>query len=245
MSNSAPVSAVVITYNAEAHIARVLDALLLLTDDVVVIDSFSTDTTPGLCRERPVRFFQRPWPGYGLQKNFGNQQARHRYVLSVDADEVIDEALRTGIAGALASPRPAAAYRLRRRSYFGEKPILHGGWNPEWQMRLFDKTCVRWNTDPVHETLVLPPDAPVSTLSQGYLHHFTVASEAEFVAKTEHYACLFRQQGRRGGSLKRLISPPFRFLKEYVLKGGFLDGREGYIIARENARYTWLKYLPE
>ena len=103
---------------------------------------------------------------------------------------------------------------------------------------------MHWNTDPVHETLELPPGAAVQPLNDGYLHHYTVADEAGFVAKTEQYARLFRQQGRPGGGLKRWVSPVFRFLKEYVVKAGFLDGREGYVIARENARYTWLKYQP-
>lgn len=240
-----PVSAVVITHNEERHIAQCIKALQQVSDDIVVVDSFSTDRTPQICRDLGVRFYQKSWSGYSNQKNFGNALALHDWVLSVDADEYVSEELATDIRQALERESGFLAYRIRFCSYLGQKRIRYGGWNPEYHVRLFDRRQIAWNTDAVHEGLTLPAAAPVGML-KGLIHHHTAESAVQFALKTERYSSLFAAKALQGqkkvGFVKLYLSPVFRFVKEYIMKLGFLDGYEGWVIAKENARYTHLKY---
>jgi glycosyltransferase involved in cell wall biosynthesis len=240
-----PLSAVVITHNEEAKIGDCLDSLFQVTDDVVVVDSGSTDRTRELCLARGARFFARAWDGYPSQKNFGNAQARHDWIVSIDADERLSDELVASIRQTFAQPLGADAFRLKFATYFCGQPIRYGGWNPEWHVRIFDKTKIEWNRDAVHEGLTLAPHHRVAKLA-GPVRHYTVDTLAAFYAKTERYSDLFAQRGRQLGKraswFKLVVSPVFRLVAEYVFRLGFLDGRAGWAIARENARYTYLKY---
>jgi glycosyltransferase involved in cell wall biosynthesis len=239
-------SAVVITHNEEKYIAQCIRALQQVIDDIVVVDSFSTDRTPQICQALGVRFYQKAWSGYSNQKNFGNALALHDWVLSVDADEYLSEELVRDIRRMMLSPTNGAqAYRIRFCSFLGNKRIRFGGWNPEHHVRLFDRRQISWNTDAVHEGLTMPANACVDTL-RGVVYHFTAESAAQFTLKTDRYSTLFAKKNLRPQKkvnfVKLYISPAFRFVKEYVFKLGFLDGYEGWFIAKENARYTYLKY---
>ncbi len=239
-------SAVVITKNEEQKIGDCLDSLFKVTDDVVVVDSGSTDRTREICLAKGARFFTRDWDGYAGQKNFGNAQARHNWVVSIDADERLSDQLVASIEQAFASERPYDAYTLPFATYFCGQWIRFGGWNPEWHVRIFDKRVLQWNHDAVHEGLTLKPQHRIGKLT-GQVQHYTVDTLADFYAKTEMYSTLFAERGQAAGTrstwAKRLFSPVFRFVAEYFFRLGFLDGRAGYRIARENARYTYLKYL--
>ncbi|MFT4031584.1 MAG: glycosyltransferase family 2 protein [Siphonobacter sp.] len=239
-----PFSAVVITFNGQRHLAAVLTALQQLTDDIIVVDSFSTDRSVEICQQHNVRLFQRTWPGYSEQKNFGVAQARYDWILSVDDDEVVSPELSTSIKTSFDGSYDA--YVLCRKPFFCGKPILHGGWNPDWHIRLYNRKSIHWDpTDVVHEGLTIRPEHQVGKL-KGFLNHYTVETPEEFAEKTDRYAKLFasnvRQIGKRPSVLKRYGSPAFRFFREYFLKLGFLDGQYGFFIAKENARYTFLKY---
>lgn len=241
-----PLSAVVITHNHADQLSTCLASLRQLTDDLVVVDSLSTDQTEAVCQAYGARYFRRPWPGYAEQKNFGNAQAHHAWILSLDDDEVLSPELAQVLREQFCPDPTADAYDLPFRTHFANQPIRFGGWNPEWHIRLFDKRRISWNTDAVHEGLTLRPEHRVERLRGGFIYHFTVNSLAQLRAKTERYSSLFAENKFRGGQsaspLKRWGSPAFRFITDYVLKGGFLDGRAGWFIAWESARYTYLKY---
>ncbi len=241
-----PLSAVIITKNQEKKIGLTIDALKLVTDDVVVVlDSESTDQTEVIAIEKGARVFKKQWAGYSLQKNFGNQQAKHRWILSIDDDEVISNELAASINTVFVAEPTFDAFDLPFRTVFCGQLIRFGGWNPESHVRLFDKTKIEWNTDAVHEGLTLKPEHRIQKLS-GYVYHYTVDSVEQFYAKTDQYSTLFAKKGASFGKkapfYKIYFSPVFRFLSEYIFRLGFLDGRFGLIIAKDNARYTYLKY---
>jgi glycosyltransferase involved in cell wall biosynthesis len=239
-------SAVVITHNEVKRIGACLDSLRQVSDDLIVVDSGSTDATEAICLAKGARFFRRAWDGYSPQKNFGNAQARHPWVISLDADEELSPELIASIQRQFAAGvADYDAFSLPFITNFCGQWIRHGGWNPEQHVRLFDQRRIQWNLDAVHEGLTLRPEHRIGRLT-GHVRHYTVDTLAQFYAKTERYSQLFAQRnhqaGKRAGWVKTYLSPAFRLLAEFVFKRGFLDGRAGWIIARENARYTYLKY---
>jgi glycosyltransferase involved in cell wall biosynthesis len=241
-----PISAVIITKNQEQKIGRTIDALKKVADDVVVVlDLDSTDQTETIAIAKGARVFKKLWAGYSLQKNYGNEQAKHQWILSIDDDEVISDELAVSIKAAFVVEPCFDAFDLPFRTVFCGQLIKFGGWNPESHVRLFDKTKIEWNTDAVHEGLTLKPKHQIKKLS-GYVYHYTVDSIEQFYTKTDRYSTLFAQKGASFGKkapfYKIYFSPIFRFLSEYIFRLGFLDGRAGLIIAKDNARYTYLKY---
>ncbi|MFN4146690.1 MAG: glycosyltransferase family 2 protein [Runella sp.] len=240
-----PISAVIITCNQEQKILRTIEALKPLTDDIVVVDSGSTDRTRKIAREAGATVLERAWTGYSDQKNYGNAWAKYDWILSVDDDEVVTPALAQSIRQAFTPAPQADAYDLPFRTIFCGKMIRFGGWNPESHVRLFNKKKIQWNTDAVHEGLTLNSTHRIERLT-GYIHHYTADTPQQFALKTDRYSTLFAEKARKAGKKASLIklygSPIFRFLVEYFFKFGFLDGYLGWFIAKENARYTYLKY---
>jgi len=238
-------SAVIITHNQAAKIGRTIDALHHLTDDVVVVDSGSTDHTVTVAQTHGARVFEKTWAGYSEQKNYGNQQAKHNWILSVDDDEVVSDELAQSIQEVFDNKPDFDALDLPFRTVFCGKLIRFGGWNPERHVRIFDKQKISWNTDAVHEGLTLRPVHRIKKL-KGCVYHYTVDTLPQFYAKTDRYSTLFAEKaakmGKKAGWVKQYLSPLVRFLREYILKLGFLDGYYGFVIAKENARYTYLKY---
>ena len=242
---SIPLSAVIISANQELKIIKTIEALKVLTDDIVVVDSGSTDLTPEVARAAGAKVIEHPWIGYAAQKNLGNSWTKHDWVLSVDDDEIISPELAKSIRLAFESTPPFDAFDLPFRTVFCGQLIRFGGWNPESHVRIFNKTKIQWNNDAVHEGLTIKSEHRIKKL-KGYVYHYTVDTPAQFVAKTDRYSTLFAEKGVKMGKkatfAKIYFSPIFRFLVEYVFKLGFLDGYYGWFIAKENARYTYLKY---
>jgi glycosyltransferase involved in cell wall biosynthesis len=240
-----PLSAVIISVNQEKKILKTIEALKTLTDDIVVVDSGSTDRTCEVAKQAGARVFTQAWLGYSAQKNAGNALAKYDWILSVDDDEVVSPELAESIRQVFASSPTADAYDLPFRTVFAGKLIRFGGWNPESHVRIFNKKLIEWNTDAVHEGLTLKPEYKIQKLS-GYVYHYTVDTPKQFAAKTDRYSSLFAEKGRKIGKkasfIKLYLSPVFRFLVEYIFKLGFLDGYYGWFIAKENTRYTYLKY---
>jgi glycosyltransferase involved in cell wall biosynthesis len=238
-------SAVIITHNQHQKIGRTIAALRSFVAEVVVIDSGSSDGTPEVARAHGARVFEKAWSGYSAQKNFGNDQAQHAWILSIDDDEVVSPELAKNIKKAFETAPTFDALDLPFRTVFCGKLIRFGGWNPESHVRIFNKQKIAWNTDAVHEGLTLRPEHNIQKLN-GCVYHYTVDSLEAFYAKTERYSVLFAEKatrmGKKAGWVKKYLSPLVRFVREYVFKLGFLDGRYGFIIAKENARYTYLKY---
>jgi glycosyltransferase involved in cell wall biosynthesis len=240
-----PISAVVICFNQENKIQKTLEALFQVTDDVVVVDSLSTDRTPMIAKAMGARVFSQSWLGYPAQKNWGNQQACHNWIISIDDDEVLDNELIANIKRLFAQTPDFDALDLPFQTYFCGQRIRFGGWNPESHIRVFDKTKISWNTDAVHEGLTIETGHKILKI-KGFVKHFTVDTLEQFYAKTEKYGNLYAQKaiksGKKSSWMKQYASPVFRFLVEYIFRLGFLDGYFGWIIAKENARYTYLKY---
>lgn len=215
-----------------------------LTDDIVIYDNGSTDNTREVVEKFPVHYFRGPWKGFGPTKNEADDLARYDWILSLDADEAIDEELKRNLL-ALNLGDEKTVYKLKFRNFLGDKWIRHGEWGNDTHIRLFNRKTVRWNDATVHEKLILPPGCRIKTLN-GYVLHRTVNSVEEYRNKMNSYAMMNAENYFRGGkkysSLKKYISPAFSFLNNYIFRLGFLDGKEGLICARMTASYTFRKY---
>jgi len=240
-----PLSVVIIARNEERRIGDCIDSVRSLTDDIVVIDSGSTDHTREVCLEKGALVINHDWEGYSQQKNFGNVLAKHDWILSLDADERVSSKLADRIRREFAGDPTHDAYTFRFKSFFEGKPVRFGSWNPDAHTRLFDRRKFAWNCDDVHEGLCGVGECSVGELA-GVVLHFTVESRTQFAAKTEHYTSLFAEKARR--EQKRIpwskvwLNPAWRFFRDYFARLGVLDGEAGWKIACEGARYTYLKY---
>jgi len=239
------VSVVIICKN-EAHIiGRTIAAALRFSDDVIVVDSGSTDGTQAIVTNAGARLIETGWEGYGKNKNKGVAVASHDWILSVDADEVADDTLIREL-NQLVLPDPAVMYNIRFRVFLGSDMIRYGEWSNDAHIRLYNRTHTHWNEAAVHESLLMPAHTKVMSV-KGYLHHYTSRNLEEFTVKMVGYASLnaakYHQQGKKAGWTKLYLAAPFSFIKNYIFRLGFLDGKAGFIVARMNAFYTWLKYV--
>lgn len=240
-----PLSAVIITFNEERNILRCLESAAVISDEIVVVDSYSSDRTAELCLNFPnVKFIQRAWQGYAQTKNWANQQTTHDYILSLDADEVPDEQLHQSIKLVKASGLKGL-YELNRLTNYCGHWVKHSGWYPDRKIRIFPKSQANWDGDFVHETLRTDSALKISALS-GHLHHFSYHTLEDHRLRIEKYATLNAQKlftdGKRPLIIKRWIAPIWKFYQVFFLKLGFLDGIAGFHIARLSAKSVYLKY---
>ncbi|RTL57065.1 MAG: glycosyltransferase family 2 protein [Rhodocyclaceae bacterium] len=237
----APLSAVLITKNAASQLAACLESLVFC-DEVLVVDSGSTDGTPVLARSQGARVLETEWRGFGPQKQFAVEQASHDWVLCVDADERVSETLRQSILAALAAPT-ANAYRFPRCNRFMGRYLRHGEGYPDWSLRLFHRAHGRWSTDAVHEKVVC--QGPVAGL-QGDLLHDSAETLDSYLAKQNRYTSLAAEEalarGKDANVAKLLLSPLFRFIKFYFLRLGFLDGVPGLVHIVIGCQNSFAKY---
>jgi len=240
-------SVAIITKNEAHRIARCLRSVAFV-DEIVVVDSGSDDGTQDIARRAGATVIETPdWPGFGPQKNRALDACHGCWVLSIDADEEVDDTLRAAILEVVGQPeRPAGAplgFWLRRTSRFCGKVIRHGDWRNDRVLRLFRRAHARFTDDLVHERVDCPP--PHGDLA-GLLLHDSVDSVDDMAEKTLRYAELgaqkLRSNGHRGGVATALLHAAWTFVRGYLLRGGFLDGRAGWTIARLNALGTYLKY---
>lgn len=240
------ISAVIITKNEERNIGRCLQSLQGVADEIIVVDSGSTDRTEALCREAGVRFVPHPWEGYSAQKNYANSLASCDWILSIDADEALSPRLRDSLLsfkrGDATSDTVCSFNRLT--NYCGHW-IRHCGWYPDRHVRLFATGTAEWDGQ-VHEELrYLKPTREV--VLDGDLLHYSYYSVEDHARRQLHYATLAAQKayhaGKRTSSLGIWLRPDWTFFRNYVLKGGFLDGHAGYTVCRMSAVYTFLKYV--
>jgi glycosyltransferase involved in cell wall biosynthesis len=240
------ISATIITLSEEKNIARAIRSLAD-ADEIIVVDSGSTDATCAIAAEMGARVIHNPWPGYAAQKNFAARQARHDWVFSLDADEELDAQAREALRQWKQTSPNAAGYRWPRCAWYMGRWIWHSGWYPDWKLRLYDRRRGEWRGDYVHESVVLqePGDGPIPILA-GEILHYSAETPAEQNDRIERYTDLAARemlsQGRRATALDLAFAPPFTFLQTYFLKLGFLDGRAGYCIARSAAHYVRRKY---
>lgn len=237
-------SAVIITFNEERNIGRCLESLWGIADEIVVVDSYSTDRTQEICQEYGALFHQRTFDGYSSQKNYGNSLASNPYIISLDADEALSECLKKEVMR-IRKNWDKDGYRMRRLTNYCGKWIHHGSWYPDIKLRIFDKRKGTWSDQPVHEEVVLEKGARTGMLD-GHLLHYSYYSIDEHIHQSNRYTTLAAEDMNRKGTscivLKMLVKPCFRFLRDYIFRLGFLDGFSGYLIARITAQATLLKY---
>ncbi len=236
------ISATIITLNEERNLRRALETLDC-ADEVLVVDSGSTDQTREIARRYGARVVEREWPGYAAQKNFAAEQAAHDWILSLDADEALSETLSAEIMRVKREGPRAAGYRMSRRAQYLGRWILHSGWYPDFKLRLYDRRRGRWNGAYVHESVQV--DGPVELLHADLLH-YTCDSLSQHLRRLDRYTTLaaqeLRAQGRRAGPARLLLAPPATFLKTYLLQQGFRDGYQGLLISAMAAWYVFLKW---
>ena len=236
-----PLSVVLITRNAAAQLPDCL-ASVAFADEVVVVDSGSSDGTADLAAHYGARVVQKEWLGFGRQKQFAVEQAVHDWVLCLDADERVSPELAASLVRALAAPA-APVYRMARRNRFLGRWLRHGEGYPDWSLRLFDRRQARWSDDAVHEK-VLHAASP-ATLS-GDLLHESAEDLGRYLDKQNRYSTLaaeeLHRQGRRAGVAELALSPLVRFVKFYFFRLGCLDGMPGLAHISVGCMNSFLKY---
>jgi glycosyltransferase involved in cell wall biosynthesis len=237
------ISAVLITFNEEANIEAALRSLEGIADEIVVVDSFSTDRTVKLAREFTDRIVQRKWTNYSDQKNYADGLATHPWIFSLDADERISAELRIELLALKAGDPSCAGFSMPRLVFYLGRWIRHCGWYPDPKIRLFRRDSARWEGEYVHETLAIRGE--VRKL-KGPLHHYTYRSIGDHLARLDKFADLGAQklyaQGRKSRWYHLLLLPFSRFLKSFLLKRGFLDGFAGLVVSVLNGYSIFVRY---
>ena len=245
MNKSVQISAVVITYNEEKNIGRCLDSLQKVADEILVVDSFSTDGTESICKEKGARFIQHEFKGHIEQKNWALTQAKYPYVLSLDADEALDEQLTESILQVKFN-WTHDGYSMNRLNQFCGKWIRHGGWYPDRKLRLWDTSKGAWGGINPHDFFYMH-DGSTSKHLSGDILHYTYYELREHIDQINYFTDIsaeaYYKKGKRSDLLKIFIKPKLNFLKMFILKLGFLDGYYGWVIARNSAHSTFLKYV--
>lgn len=238
-------SSVIITYNEEDKIERCLKSLLRVSDEIVVLDSFSTDRTEDICKRFGVKFHKQKFLGYRDQKNLALSLASYDFVLSLDADEALSVELERSILEAKKN-RKFDAYRFNRLDNYCGQWIYHSKWYPDCKIRLFDKTKGQWEGLNIHETVRMKPEATVGFL-KGDLLHWSLKTYDEHINKVHKFSTISAQEyykaGKKCGGGKIFFNSFWRFVNAYVFHGGFRDGFNGFVICALSAYTTFLKYL--
>jgi len=239
------ISVIVIVKNEAHDIRDCLASVHGWVDEIVVLDSGSTDGTQAICREFGATVVDTDWPGFGPQKQRALDAARGPWILSLDADERVSPALRDEI---LASVKTNGAdlFRVPRQSNYCGKWIRHSGWSPDYVTRLFRRDAARFSNDLVHERVIAAPEARVGTLTQALIH-YSFRDFSEVLGKIDSYSTYGATQGaargKRGGLRKALLHGFWSFVRSWIIQRGFLDGKMGFVLAISNAEGTYYRYL--
>ncbi len=242
------ITATIITYNEEENIRAACESVAW-ANQVLVVDSESTDRTREIARECGARVIERAWPGFAAQKQFAADEAAHEWVFSLDADERVSDALRHSVEDLLYTneAKLADGYRIARRSFYMGRWIRGGGWYPNYQLRLYRKSRAAWKGEYIHESVKMHEGARVETLAGDILHYSIRDASHHNRMIAERYAPLAARQmyeaGRRTSPLRIATAAPAAFLRSFILKGGFRDRMAGYAIARFAAHNDFLKHL--
>jgi len=249
------ISAVIITYNEERIIARSIDSLKSVVDEVIIIDSFSTDRTIEICKEKGAVVLQNKFEGYKTQKHFATTKAKHEWILSIDADEVLSNELINSLlkwrknqkySNDLSSQSlQPAGYFVSRRTDFCGTWVNYGGWYPDKKLRFFNRNLGQWSGRNVHEFVKIKEGFSTSFL-KGDLLHYSINEPAELLRKLFTYsemgARFMNEEGRSTSFIEAIYKSSFRWLRQTIFQLGFLDGMLGLKIAKQNTLATYWKY---
>lgn len=237
-------SVVIVCKNGANVIGETIKSFAGLTDDVVIYDNGSTDGTPEIVKQNGARFFEGEWSGFGKTKNKANALAKYDWILSLDADEAIDEELKRNLLQHELADE-VKVYEFGFKNFLGNKWLRFGEWGNDRHIRLFNRKQVKWDDAEVHESLILPGTAKKINI-RGHVLHRTAASVDEYRNKMSRYADLnaekYFKQGKKAGIFRIYFAPVFSFIFNYFFKLGFLDGATGFSCAKVNAEYTFQKY---
>lgn len=237
-------SVVIVCKNGARVIEETIKSFSGLSDDVLVYDNGSTDGTQEIVKRTEAKLFEGSWEGFGKTKNKANALAKHDWILSLDADEAIDEELKKNLLD-IDLTDDMKVYEIKFKNFLGNKWLRFGEWGDDKHIRLFNRQKVKWNDAEVHESLILPDQAKIISVKGNVLHK-TASGIDEYKQKMIGYASLnaekYFKQGKRSNGLKMFFSAIFSFIKNYFFKLGFLDGSAGFHCAVTNAHYTFLKY---
>ncbi|MCO6430541.1 MAG: glycosyltransferase family 2 protein [Deltaproteobacteria bacterium] len=243
--NEAKISAFIVCWNEERNIRRCLESVKWC-DEIVIVDSGSTDATLQICKEYTDQITHRPWSGYVEQKRFALSLCSHDWALNIDADEEVSPELMTEIRSTLNSAQSSQVngYALSRVVYYLGKWWRKGGWYPEYRLRLCRKNRTTWGgTDPHEKAIVEGATAKLS----GELRHYTYTGVADQISRLNRYSTTIAENlyrsGERSSAIKIFLNPVSRFFKFYILKKGFREGLPGLIVACIEAYYAFLKYV--
>ena len=236
------VTVTIITRDESPNIAAALESVRW-ADEVIVVDSESTDNTVEIARRYTPHVIVRPWAGYVAQKNFAAAQASHDWILSIDADERVTPPLAAEIRALLEGGPALAGYRIPRVSSYLGRWIRSTDWYPDLHLRLYDRRAARWSERKVHESVQI--SGPTGRL-RGEMLHYPYRDISEHLAKIDRYTTLTAEQwaaeGRRASAFQAFVYPRLAFLRNYLLRAGFRDGRTGLLVSSLNSYYVFLKY---
>lgn len=238
------ISAVIITFNEEHNIKRCLESLKGIADEIVVVDSFSTDKTEEICKSFNVQWIQNKFEGHIEQKNFALEKATYEHILSLDADEALDENLRKEILK-IKENFSADGYYFNRLTHYVDQWIYRCGWYPDSKLRLLNKSKGTWSGSNPHDIILMVEGSNIEKI-EGNLLHYSYDSISDHVNQTNKFTTIAAKaafaKGTRSNTFKIVSRPLLKFFKDYFLKRGFLDGRYGFIICCINALSALLKY---
>ena len=239
------ISAVVITFNEERNIAGCLQSLEGIADEIVVVDSYSTDATEIICKSFNVRFLQHPFEGYMQQKSWACEQAKYDYILQIDADEQPSEELKRSILEVKADWK-ADGYSFNRLTNYMGKWIRHSGWYPDAKLRLWDRRKGAWSGINLHESVKMNENSVVARL-KGDLLHYSYYSIQQHLNQINSFTEIAAKEGVAKGKNTSLIviiiKVAWKFKRDYIFKLGFLDGYYGFVVCSMSAYNTYVKYL--
>ncbi|MGL4403108.1 MAG: glycosyltransferase family 2 protein [Fusobacteriaceae bacterium] len=237
-------SVAMMTFNEENNLDRTLISLRDLADEIVIVDSGSTDGTEQIAKKHKAKFITQKWLGYGKQRNFAIESSTNEWILCIDADEELTDELYEKIKKIIKNSEDRNVYEINRISVCFGKVLKHGGWGKSYAVRLFKKEMGRFNDNTVHENF--QTSAPLIKINESLLHHSYLTLEdyfAKFNRYTTEGALDYYKKGKKTNLFQIVFNPLYKFLRMYIFRLGFLDGIEGFLIAVTSALYSMVKYF--
>lgn len=241
-----PLTVTIITLNEEKNLPGAIESVRW-ADEIIVVDSGSSDRTVEIAEKMGAKVVHNPWPGYGKQKNFAQRQASNDWVLNIDADERVSpesrEEIESTLGDVMAGRNPACGFYFPRKTFYLGRWIAHGGWYPNYLVRMADRRAAEWTEPSVHEELKVRGETRKLVHP---LHHYTFSGIQDQILTNLEYSkqgfVELKRRGQKASLLKLLIKPVGKFVETYVLKKGFMDGLPGFIISVNAAHSMFLKY---